>query len=31
MFGPRVSVFTAGHPIDADVRITGLEFGKEIN
>ena len=30
MFGPRVSVFTAGHPIDADVRITGLEFGKEI-
>lgn len=30
MFGPRVSVYTAGHPIDAEVRITGLEFGKEI-
>ena len=30
MFGPRVSVFTAGHPIDAYVSITGLEFGKEI-
>ena len=30
MFGPRVSVYTAGHPIDAEVRITGLEFGQEI-
>ena len=30
MFGPRVSVFTAGHPIDADVRNTFLEFGKPI-
>ena len=30
MFGPRVCVYTAGHPIDAEVRITGLEFGQEI-
>lgn len=30
MFGPRVNIFTAGHPIDADVRNTLLEFGKPI-
>lgn len=30
MFGPRVSVFTAGHPIDAEVRDKQLEFGKPI-
>ena len=30
MFGPRVCVYTAGHPIDTEVRITGLEFGQEI-
>lgn len=29
-FGPRVGVYTAGHPIDPDVRNTLLEFGKEI-
>ena len=29
-FGPRVNIFTAGHPIDADVRNTLLEFGKPI-
>lgn len=29
-FGPRVGVYTAGHPIDADVRNTLLEFGTEI-
>lgn len=28
--GPRVSIFTAGHPIDSKVRNTNLEFGKEI-
>lgn len=28
MFGPRVCIYTAGHPIDADVRASGLEFGK---
>lgn len=27
MFGPRVSVFTAGHPIDAEVRGQWLEYG----
>src|SRR5690554_4025386 len=30
LFGPRVSVYTAGHPIDAEVRNEYLEFGKEI-
>lgn len=29
-FGPRVSLFTAGHPIDAEIRNTQLEFGKSI-
>lgn len=27
---PKVSIFTAGHPIDSKVRGEGLEFGKEI-
>lgn len=30
MVGPRVSFFTAGHPIDAGVRIQDLEFGLPI-
>lgn len=30
MFGPRVSLFTAGHPIDSDIRATDLEFGLPI-
>lgn len=30
MFGPRVGIYTAGHPIDADIRNTGLEFGKPV-
>lgn len=30
LFGPRVCVFTAAHPIDAAVRATGLEFGKPV-
>lgn len=30
-FGPRVSIYTASHPIDAAVRSTQLEFGKEVN
>lgn len=30
MFGPRVGLYTAGHPIDKDVRITGLEYGLPI-
>lgn len=30
MFGPRVNIFTAGHPIDAEIRNTNLEFGKPV-
>lgn len=30
LVGPRVCFFTAGHPIDAEVRQTGLEFGSPI-
>lgn len=29
-FGPRVGIYTAGHPIDAEVRNTQLEFGKSV-
>ena len=28
--GPRVCIYTAGHPIDAEVRNTNLEYGKKI-
>lgn len=28
--GPRVSIYTAAHPISAKIRSTGLEFGKSI-
>lgn len=31
MFGPKVSIYTASHPISADVRNTGLEYGKEVS
>ena len=30
MFGPRICLYTAGHPIDAEVRNSLLEFGKPI-
>lgn len=30
LFGPRVCIYTAGHPIDADIRDTLLEFGKKV-
>lgn len=30
LFGPRVGIYTAGHPIDAGVRNTLLEFGTPI-
>lgn len=30
MFGPRVCVYTAGHPVDHGVRATQLEFGKPV-
>jgi len=29
-FGPRVCLYTAGHPVDPEVRNTLLEFGKPI-
>lgn len=29
-FGPRVSLYTASHPVDADVRRTDLEYGAPI-
>lgn len=31
MFGPRVCLFTPGHPIDAEVRNSYVEYGKEIH
>lgn len=30
MFGPRVNLFTAGHPLDAEVRNSGLEYAHPI-
>ena len=30
MFGPRVSLITATHPIDSGVRVRGLEYGQPI-
>lgn len=30
LFGPRVGVYTAGHPIDAVIRNEGYEYGKPI-
>ena len=30
MMGPNVSIYTAGHPVDPEVRKTGLEFGLEV-
>lgn len=30
MFGPRVGLYTAGHPVTPEVRNSYLEFGKEI-
>lgn len=29
-FGPRVCLYTAGHPVDAEVRNMNLEYGKPI-
>jgi len=29
-FGPRVCIYTAGHPIDAEIRNTQLEYGKKV-
>lgn len=30
LFGPRVGLYTAGHPLDAQVRKEGLEYGRPI-
>lgn len=30
LFGPRVGLYTVGHPVDVEVRASGLEFCKEI-
>lgn len=30
LFGPKVGIYTAGHPIDADIRNELLEYGKKI-
>ncbi|MDE6209221.1 MAG: sugar O-acetyltransferase [Lachnospiraceae bacterium] len=30
LFAPRVCVYTAGHPVDADIRNSGVEFGKKV-
>lgn len=30
MIAPRVSIFTAAHPLDAPTRISGQEFGKPV-
>lgn len=30
MFGPRVCVYAAGHPLDAEVRSSGVELGKPV-
>lgn len=31
LFGPRVCIYTAGHPLDAEVRASGVEFGKAVS
>lgn len=30
LFAPRVCVYTAGHPIDAEIRNSGVEFGLKV-
>lgn len=30
LLGPRVGIYTAGHPIDAQIRNTGLEFSRPV-
>lgn len=30
LFGPKVCVYAAAHPIDATIRDTGLEYGKKV-
>ena len=30
LFGPRCCIYTPGHPIDAEIRNNGVEFGKKV-
>ena len=30
MLAPKVCIFTATHPIDAQLRISGIEYGKPV-
>ncbi len=30
LFGPRVCVYTPNHPIDAEIRAIGVEYGKKV-
>lgn len=30
LMGPRVCIYTATHPLDADIRMSGLEYGKPV-
>ncbi|APH14326.1 hexapeptide repeat of succinyl-transferase family protein [Clostridium sporogenes] len=30
MLAPRVCIYTATHPLDAEIRISGLEYGKPV-
>ncbi len=30
MISPQVSIYTAGHPLDAETRVSGLEFGSPV-
>lgn len=31
LFGPHVSIYTSGHPIDAAIRATGLEYAQAVH
>ncbi len=31
MFGPRVCIYAAGHPLDPEIRVSGLEYGKSVS
>ncbi len=30
LIGPRVCIYTAAHPVETELRLTGLEFGKPV-
>ena len=31
MFGPNVTIATAGHPVDPELRARGLQFNKDVH